>query len=109
MSEMIERVARAMCQEAEEEVTRQNGEPGWQTLGYASQEAWVEENWPNYAGQARVAIEAMGEPTPEMEQAGAETMGETEGFGPPQQSGLIYRGMIHAALAPSKVPETAPQ
>jgi Lar family restriction alleviation protein len=49
-------------------------------------------------------------PTIEMEAAGAEMYGETEGFDPPQRMGLVYGGMVFAAPNPpaeSKPPGSA--
>lgn len=70
MSEMIERVARAMCAEVERWTDATEPQPVWKTLGFASREAFVDNAWPNYASQARVAIEALREPTDDMIAAG---------------------------------------
>lgn len=63
---MVERVARALCREAEEMTTQMNGEQCWRTLGFPSLEAWTAAVWPNYVPAARAAIEAMREPTEAM-------------------------------------------
>ena len=66
MESMVERVARAMCRQVEEDVSRQNGEQAWATLGFDSLDAWVDDCWPNYAGQSRAALLALREPTEAM-------------------------------------------
>jgi hypothetical protein len=82
MSEMVERVARALCRSAA------LGDPG---------QAYIDANWPNYSTAARAAIEAMREPTEAMIGAGR---GALPNFCPEDSDALVcWQDMIDAALA----------
>lgn len=94
MSEMVEKVARAILA-GHDWTGDSTGEPdeprGWESLPGDWQDA--------YRSVARAAIEALREPTDAMQLAGVETYGETEGFGLQQQLGLVFSGMVFAALS----------
>lgn len=79
MSEMIERVARALWSKAKEEPIRRS-------VGVSFENDPLKLWW---IDQARAAIEAMREPTMAMHQAGLETTGMPSN---------TYRDMIDAAL-----------
>lgn len=87
MSEMVERVARVLCQFT------------WETqFGKQDLDACVDQEWPNHTDAARLSIEAMREPTKEMRCAGlycgpwrADSTENPEG---------PWRRMIDAALKP---------
>jgi hypothetical protein len=63
MADMIERVARVRANQA--------CPTGW----IDRREVWVDDNWESYTHQARQYIEAMREPTKDMQRAGLHTMG----------------------------------
>jgi hypothetical protein len=93
MSEMVERVAKAMAArrflyagiEVDQIVINDDNE----RVPY----------WTLYAEVARAAIEAMREPTEAMIEAGQE-----EDLGRTESVGMIYTAMIDAALAPPEQP-----
>ena len=81
--EMIERVARAICQADE-----QNGGPSWEYV-----RSLGERGVSGYFDRARAAIEAMREPTEAMALAGIEADMES-GFG----ATMAWQAMINKAL-----------
>lgn len=81
MSEVVERVARALCLSDLVHVAL-GGEIG------PSETAYADGNWPKYERKARAALEALREPTPEMVEAGAGRLAD----------GPAWRAMIDAAL-----------
>lgn len=79
MTDMIERVARALCEAA----------------------SMNPNNWPHKVGAARAAIEAMMEPTDSMKSVGFEKWRATSIRSDTSQGADIYRAMLSEALAPS--------
>lgn len=70
---LVEKMAREMCAQAEREALRHEFEvPAWRLLSFPSLEAWIEDRWPNYCGQAIATLKAMREPTLEQLSAGME-------------------------------------
>lgn len=101
---MIERMARALCIKAGADpdslwAAPENGEPSLvMNIARAGGPQWPAWRW--WAPSARVAIEAMREPTPAMVEAGGGECCNTErwddqSYEPP----AIWRDMIDAALA----------
>ncbi len=83
----IEKVSRAMCKQVEID------NPG---IAANLLENWIDDSWPNYANQAKAAIEAMQKPTDGMIGAGdAQLMLGNNG---PFPSEKIYQAMLGAAL-----------
>ena len=67
MSEMVEKVARAMAAaDADEWHHEQGGKPekAWQRFGFRDADGYVQSRWQAYTGLARAAIEALMEPAP---------------------------------------------
>lgn len=62
MESSIERAARAMCRHVETELEAEVGGEVWRDLGHDSLDSWVDAVWPNYAGQARAALQAAKSP-----------------------------------------------
>jgi hypothetical protein len=83
---MIEKVARAIA------ANKRGLEPN---------DPAIDSKWQSYCGQARAAIEAMMEPTPEMAEAGAETIvSHFSDSGPSMVTGLaadVFSQMLRTA------------
>lgn len=58
----IETMCRAMSRACEDrgsaELAASGKPPAWSMLGYASQDAWVDENWPNFEYMVIAALKA---------------------------------------------------
>lgn len=77
VSEMVERVARAMCRRHVEEWESSSMRRRiWELLGDTLDDA-VNRKWKDYEGDAKVATAAMREPTDAMAEAGAPVAGTT--------------------------------
>lgn len=89
MSEMVERVARAICRQA-------NIDDGYDD-GLVFKNSMDAGMWKNHIDQARAAIEAMREPTREMGWAGLHTTDALD----QERTGVVsdvWQAMIAAAL-----------
>lgn len=113
-SEMVERVARALCAEPDALVCRQTPIPLWLPVGYmyAARATDVCPAWHLKIADAIAAIWAMREPTEEMKVAGAdanmaavwiakgtEIRSQEDRVFSEAEIGEAYRAMIDAALA----------
>lgn len=101
MTSMIERVARAICENQYRKAKDYPGS-GFDVEVYK----WVERHWPNDIGAAKAAIAAMREPNSKMLRAAEAAM--SPGKRPTQKRvsvrakhGIRYRAMIDAALSES--------
>jgi hypothetical protein len=96
MSEMVERVARAICAAICAEATASMlASPA--DVAEASA-AVVDEGWVEFAHEARIAIEAMREPTEVMVSKGQAVLIETEANNGESMTDEIWHAMIDAAL-----------
>jgi hypothetical protein len=100
MSEMVERVARALCADALADMP-----PilDYSTADFAAAKAAVvDERWVEFTHESRIAIEAMREPTEAMIRAGGNKVSGTPGYFLPddyvEEATEIYQAMIDAAL-----------
>ena len=102
MSEMVERVSRGLARVSAERMMA--ADPGVFLRFWDSVDYYVSQNWTKYERDARAAIEAMREPTEEMERAGDETgcfVGSDEDVGyHGRKAGIVFSAMIDAALSP---------
>lgn len=91
---MIERVARALCEVDMLEVLRSGmvAHAGTPLQAALATPAAIDELWPNYAAQARAAIEATREPTISMYDFGTDKMWKD------RNSTEVWQSMIDAAL-----------
>lgn len=100
MSEMIERVSRALARSVGGTVYHAQGERPefqWQRVGAHSLDDYVETRWRHTTNEARAAIEAMREPTESMWAAGDDLVPFGSDVADPS---AVYRAMIDEALKP---------
>ena len=89
MSEMIERVARALCNRLES-VSSDDGN----TL-----DDWMKGHGDYYRSLAKAAIEVLREPTPKMKSLGAKSIGKSMGIeNHTERSNQCWQAMIDEAL-----------
>lgn len=104
MSEMIERVARAICQSAFDRGVYDRVTCG-DALGLSQRQVTVDDMWQLHRAEARAAIEAMREPTDAMCEAGAIYYHDNyqEGRAKEQTTAQpIWEAMVDAALKESE-------
>jgi hypothetical protein len=91
---MVERVARAMTALRYDGIYKDAHRPP------PHRERWVDGYWPNYADDARAAIEAMRTPTPEMVKQGARSMAVMSPTNEAEYEAIseVWQDMITAAL-----------
>lgn len=94
MSEMVERVARALAWEADKRF--RTVDPGFAALKEPDPQAYVDRAWPKYASDARAVIAAMREPTEGMCRAYVHAEQREMAYGMEPKD--AWRAMIDEAL-----------
>lgn len=104
MTDMIERVARALCTHHYEKIV------GGSIAKHIHMLCNVEQNWPRFVDAAKVAIEAMRDPTDSMKVAGGLKCESIMFENDPEANGIIFHdmglvfgAMIDAALKPETI------
>lgn len=99
MSDMVEKMARAICRRY---IEGEMADGEW-ISPTGSLDGDVEFFWKDWVGEARAAIEAMREPTEEMERAGDETgcfvASDEDVSYRGREAGAVFTAMIDSALS----------